>query len=380
MPAPKKVAILGSTGSIGCSSIRVIQDYPELFQVVALATNSRVELLSEQIQVCCPDYVYVADKSKRNQLNLDKNVTSIDDDNGLVTILEEAQPDIVLIATVGFTGLKPALYAMENQIPIALANKEVLVVAGDLIKEKQKKYKTPIYPVDSEHSAIFQCLHGNDADLRKVILTASGGPFRTSSYEQIQNAAKAEVLNHPTWDMGNKITVDSASMMNKGFEVIEAHYLFDVAPENIDVVVHPQSVIHSLIELVDNTIIAQLAPTDMYYPILYALGYPKRLASKNPPLDLAAITQMSFEKPDKNKFPCLQYAYDCLEKKSGYPVVLNAANEIAVDAFLHDKIPFRRIAPIIDQALENFSPVFDLSLDSIIEIDQFTRQAVLKRI
>ena len=371
----KRITILGSTGSIGTSTLRVIRDFPEYFKVVGLSTYSNIELLKKQIEEFSPKWIYIANEEKRKEIKF-KN--SINSEDGLIEIIEKTSPDIVVIATVGFTGLKPTIYAIENNITVALANKEVLVVAGDIIKEKQKKYKTPIYPIDSEHSAIFQCLHGNKKYLSKIILTSSGGPFRTKSIEEIKRATYEEVLNHPTWNMGKKITVDSATMINKGFEVIEAHYLFDIEPENIEVLIHPQSIIHSMIELIDNTIIAQLSPTDMYYPILYALSYPKRLRVKHKTLNLAEISKLTFEKPDYKKFPCLKMAYEVLKLKKGYSVVFNAANEIAVNYFLNQKLQFYKIPIVIEKVLSNFTPPKSIDLKTIFQIDKKARQKTIE--
>lgn len=374
----KKVAILGSTGSIGTSTLKVIRDFPGRFRVAALAAYGNASLLLKQAEEFLPDYVYMADEKKRKVLksglaSAQCNICSGPD--GMEEMLSLSQPDIVVVATVGFTGVKPVLWALKNQVPVALANKEVLVAAGDLVLEMQEKYKTPIYPVDSEHSAVFQCLEGQRKHLRKIILTASGGPFYNKSCREIQKATVKEVLNHPTWNMGRKITVDSATMINKGFEVIEAHYLFHLPPSQIQVVIHPQSIIHSMIELVDNTVIAQLSPTDMYYPILYALSFPERYEVKNKNnIDFYDLPPLTFARPDMKTFPCLRFAYDCLEKKRGLPVAFNAANEMVVAAFLQGQISFGCIPRLISKILEEFSPVDVSKFDIIVEIDREIRR------
>ncbi len=375
---PRKVAVLGSTGSIGVSTLKVLRDYPDDFQAVALAAYGNIEALKEQTEEFSPSGIYLADEEKyyffRNEYQHER-CQLFSGSEGMEEMLASCRPDIVVVATVGFTGVKPVLWSIKNRIPVALANKEVLVVAGDLVRRLQEQYQTPLYPVDSEHSAIFQCLQGEREHLRKILLTASGGPFHKKPRENMENAGVQEVLNHPTWDMGKKITVDSATMINKGFEVIEAHYLFDLPPSRIQVVVHPQSVVHSMVELVDNTVLAHLSPTDMYYPVLYALAYPRRLeVPHKEPLDFFQLPQLTFSKPDPKSFPCLQFAYDCLEKKRGYPVAFNAANEVAVASFLEEKITFLQIAELIEQILEAFSPVDVSEFDIICKIDEEVRK------
>ena len=347
----KRVAIFGSTGSIGTSTLKIIRENPNEFEVTILVAGTNVELLIEQIQEFHPKYVYIKDEKNRNFI-LEKCKGKISKDKiffgeaGMEEISKIYDFDIAVSAMVGIAGLKPTYNLIKSRADIALANKEVLVTGGRLIMEHAKKFGTRLLTVDSEHSAIMQCLQGEkNNEIEKIFLTASGGPFLT---RDIGTWIKVEdVLKHPTWKMGEKITVDSATMMNKGFEVIEATLLFDVEPSQVEVVIHRQSVVHSAVQFKDGTIMANMGPTDMRVPIAYALAYPKRLQNKIERVDLFKLLTLSFEKPNKQKFPCLQYAFDAIEEGLEKQIVLNAANEIAVEKFLNREINFTAIPEII---------------------------------
>lgn len=343
----KQIAILGSTGSIGTQALQVIEEHPDRYEAYVLTANNRVEELIAQARKFKPEAVVIANEQKYGQLKealADLPIKVYAGEEALCQIVQENPIDMVLTAMVGYAGLKPTMNAIQARKPIALANKETLVVAGELINELARLSGTPILPVDSEHSAVFQCLAGETGNpIEKVILTASGGPFRTFTREQLANVTKTQALKHPNWVMGAKITIDSASMMNKGFEVIEARWLFGVEPSRIEVLVHPQSVIHSAVQFVDGAVKAQLGVPDMRLPIQYALTYPDRLPLSGPRLDLFALKSLTFEEPDKTKFPCLQLAYEALERGGNVPCVLNTANEVMNLAFRQGKIGFSDI-------------------------------------
>ncbi|MBP1675676.1 MAG: 1-deoxy-D-xylulose 5-phosphate reductoisomerase [Bacteroidetes bacterium] len=352
----KQIAILGSTGSIGTQALEVIAANSSLFEVYALTANNQVDLLIEQARRFQPEMVAIANdkhyaKLKDALADLPIKVFAGDDS---VAELAAMQPvDIVLAAMVGYSGLKPAIKAIQAGKKIALANKETLVVAGELICSLSEKYNAAILPVDSEHSAIFQCLAGEGNNpIDKLILTASGGPFRTKSLAELEHVTSAQALKHPNWDMGAKITIDSASLMNKGFEIIEAKWLFGVSPEQIEVVVHPQSIIHSMVQFADGSIKAQLGLPDMKLPIQYALTYPDRLPSVFPRLDFDLYSQFTFERPDTNRFRNLAYAYYAMQRGGNMPCILNAANEVVVAEFLKDKIGFLQMSDIIEEVME----------------------------
>lgn len=343
----KRIAILGSTGSIGTQALQVIDEHPDLFEAVVLTANNQVDLLIEQARRFQPDTVVIANAEKYEQLKealSDLPIKVYAGSEALCQVVESSVVDVVLTALVGFSGLQPTIHAIRARKQIALANKETLVVAGELVTRLARQYCVPIIPVDSEHSAIFQSLAGEGAnEIDKILLTASGGPFRLMPAEQLASVTPERALQHPNWAMGAKITIDSATMMNKGFEVIEARWLFGVEPSRIEVLVHPQSVIHSAVQFVDGAVKAQLGVPDMRLPIQYALTYPDRLPLSGPRLDLFALQSLTFEEPDKAKFPCLQLAYEALERGGNVPCVLNTANEVMNLAFRHGKIGFSDI-------------------------------------
>ena len=349
----KQIAILGSTGSIGTQALQVIEEHPDLYEAYALTANNQVELLAEQARKFMPAAVVIANEAKYLQLKdmlADLPIQVYAGADALCEIVEAKPIDVVLASMVGYAGLRPTMNAIRAGKAIALANKETLVVAGELINALAQQYKTPILPVDSEHSAIFQCLEPNNA-LEKVILTASGGPFRTFTMEQLQHVTKEQALKHPNWDMGAKITVDSATMMNKGFEVIEAKWLFGVRPDQIEVVVHPQSVIHSMVQYEDGAVKAQLGMPDMRLPIQYAFSYPQRIKASFDRLDFSTLKELTFEQPDTNRFRCLALAYEALNQGGNMACIVNAANEVVVSAFLKDRIPFLRMSEVIEQSM-----------------------------
>ncbi|MCC3867837.1 1-deoxy-D-xylulose-5-phosphate reductoisomerase [Terrisporobacter mayombei] len=375
----KKITILGSTGSIGTQTLDVIRKNKDKFEVVAISANSSVDLLLEQILEFNPKYVAVYNEKSANKLknmipnNIDIEVLSSME--GLVKICELKEVDVVLTAVVGMIGLVPTMSAIKARKTIALANKETLVTAGEIVMEEAKKNNVEILPVDSEHSAIFQCLNGErKKDVEKIILTASGGPFRGKKKEELINVTKNQALKHPNWDMGRKISIDSSTLMNKGLEVIEAKWLFDVDVEDIDIVVHPQSIIHSMVSFKDSSVMAQLGCPDMRLPIEYALTYPKRSETDFERLDLAKIATLTFEKPDMETFPCLQLAFKVLKLGGTYPTVLNAANEVLVNEFLEDKIGFYDIPYYIERSLEQHNNRSNPTLEDILEVDKETRQ------
>ena len=349
----KQIAILGSTGSIGTQALKVIEEHPDLYEAYALTANNQVELLAEQARKFMPAAVVLANEAKYLQLKemlADLPIQVYAGADALCEIVEAKPIDVVLASMVGYAGLRPTMNAIRAGKAIALANKETLVVAGELINALAQQYKTPILPVDSEHSAIFQCLEPNNA-LEKVILTASGGPFRKFTMEQLQHVTKEQALKHPNWEMGAKITIDSATMMNKGFEVIEAKWLFGVRPDQIEVVVHPQSVIHSMVQYEDGAVKAQLGMPDMRLPIQYAFSYPQRIKASFDRLDFSKMTELTFEQPDTNRFRCLALAYEALHQGGNMACIVNAANEVVVSAFLKDRISFLRMSEVIEASM-----------------------------
>jgi len=376
----KKILILGSTGSIGTTTLNVIRDFKDKFKVVGLSTRGNVETLLHQIEEFRPEAVAISDRDAKGLLNEKKHSCKVFlGEQSLTELVTYLEADIVIVATVGFSGLKPCIKAIEKGMQIALANKEVLVTAGDIVMKKIKESGKKILPIDSEQNAIFQCLVGNeDAEIKRIILTASGGPFRESSLEEIKSATISQTLNHPTWNMGKKITVDSATLMNKGFEVIEAYHLFGVPPEKIEVVIHPQSVLHSMVEFVDGSIIAMMGQTNMYIPIQYVLSYPDRWQTPLEPLNLVRLSQLTFEEPDLERFPCLKYAYLAIKVGGTMPTVLNAANEIAVAEFLGGRISLFDIPSIISNVMEGHTIVPTPSLDDIFQTDKWAREITRK--
>lgn len=376
----KSLSILGSTGSIGRNVLKIVEMFPQRFSVKALAARSNTELLAEQIEQFAPEIavVYDADTMQRlkQRLSARSGVEILCDDEGYRAAATADGADIVITAVVGAAGLKPTLAAIEAGKTIALANKETLVMAGEIVIRKAAQKGVQILPVDSEHSAIFQCLQGNrKADLAKILLTASGGPFLNLPVSQFSNISTAQALNHPNWNMGPKITIDSATLMNKGLEVLEAKSLFGVSENMIEVIIHPQSVIHSMVAYQDGSIIAQLGIPDMKAAIAYALSFPERLPLNQPLPDFAGGQKLTFQKPDLEKFPCLALAFEACKVGKTLPAVLNAANEVAVNAFLKQEISFNDIARIVGWAMDAHTVTADPELSDIIDAD---RQARIK--
>lgn len=373
----KQIAILGSTGSIGTQALQVIEEHSDRYEAYVLTANNRVEELIEQARKFKPEAVVIANEAKYNQLKealADLPIKVYAGEETLCQIVTDENIDMVLTAMVGYAGLKPTMNAIRAKKAIALANKETLVVAGELINELAQQFGTPILPVDSEHSAVFQCLAGEIGNpIDKVILTASGGPFRTYTLEQLATVTKAQALKHPNWDMGAKITIDSASMMNKGFEVIEAKWLFGVRPDQIEVVVHPQSIIHSMVQFEDSSIKAQLGLPDMRLPIQYAFSYPDRLHASFPRLDFKTCTQLTFEQPDTKRFRNLALAYEALDKGGNMPCIINAANEVVVSAFLNDRISFLGMSDVIEKCMQQVSFIEKPTYEDYVATDKLTR-------
>jgi len=374
--APKQLAILGSTGSIGTQALEVIRAYPDRFEVYALTANNQVDLLIKQAREFLPEAVIIGNKDLYPQLKeaLEDLPIKVYAGMDAITQIVESEPiDMVLAAMVGYAGLLPTMRAIQAGKAIALANKETMVVAGEIINELALKHRVPIFPVDSEHSAIFQCIEMYNP-IEKVILTASGGPFRKTALRDLANVTKKEALKHPNWDMGAKITIDSASMMNKGFEVIEAKWLFNLKPEQIEVVVHPQSIIHSMVQFQDGSIKAQLGLPDMKLPIQYAFSYPDRLQTNYPRVDFRQYASLTFEEPDLKRFRNLQLAYKALAKGGSMPCTLNAANEIAVDAFLKDRIGFLEMSDLIEKTMALTEFIEKPTYDDYVAVDAAARQ------
>lgn len=379
MTAPRNIALLGSTGSIGCSSLEVIAHFPDKLKVTYLTAHRNIDLLMEQIRRFKPRGVVVRNESDAQIVRSGLNDTTevFVGEDGLLSVVGRTDVDLVLNALVGFAGLKPTLTAIEAGKHIALANKETLVVAGELVTRKAREHAVQLLPIDSEHSAILQCLRGEkESAIARLILTASGGPFLRFSREQLESVTVSQALNHPTWKMGKKITVDSATLMNKGLEVIEAFWLFGVPPEKIEVVIHTQSIIHSMVEFVDGSIKAQMGIPDMKLPIQYALMYPDRPAASFERMDFASVRQLTFSLPDTENFRCLSLAYKALEMGGTAPAVLNAANEVAVQSFLEGKLPFTAIPAIIEEALLSHTSAPITTLEDVVRIDNDIRQQV----
>ena len=374
----KQIAILGSTGSIGTQALEVINEHSDLFEVEVLTANNNSALLIEQAKKFKPNTVVITNEDKYKEVDaalFDLGIKVFAGAQSLEEVVEGENIDIVLTALVGYSGLKPTIRAIKAKKNIALANKETLVVAGDLITKLCQEYNVQIYPVDSEHSAIFQCLVGEAYNpIEKIYLTASGGPFRGWAKEKLQNIKKEQALKHPNWEMGAKITIDSATLMNKGLEVIEAKWLFDLKAEQIEVVVHPQSTIHSAVQFEDGSIKAQLGIPDMKLPIQYALGFPERLKNTFKRFNFMDYPNLTFEKPDAKTFRNLQLAYDAMEKGGNMPCILNAANEIAVASFLQDKIGFLNMSDLIADCMEKITFVANPTLEDYIATDEATRK------
>jgi len=371
----KQLAILGSTGSIGTQALDVIRAHPDRFEVYALTANNQVDKLIRQAIEFQPDTVIIANKDLYPRLKEALATYPIKVYAGSEAIAQVVQSepiDIVLTAMVGYSGLKPTIEAIKARKTIALANKETMVVAGEIIKNLATRYCVPILPVDSEHSAIFQCLEFHNP-IEKIILTASGGPFRTFSEKELEKVTKEQALKHPNWDMGAKITIDSATMMNKGFEVIEAKWLFNLKTDQIDVMVHPQSIIHSMVQFHDGSVKAQMGLPDMKLPILYAFAYPERLKTNFPRLDFSRFSSLTFEQPDRKRFRNLALAYMAMEAGGTMPCTLNAANEVVVDAFLHDKVSFPGISTVIEKTMEKTTFKLNPTYDDYVEVDREAR-------
>lgn len=376
----RKIAVLGSTGSIGTQALDVISKHADRFEAYVLVANNSVELLIKQAREMMPEVVVISNKDKYKQLKdalADLPIKVWCGVEAIEEVVRDENIDLVLTAMVGISGLKPTVSAIKAGKAIALANKETLVVAGELIATLALKHRVPILPVDSEHSAIFQCLNGEGNNrIDKILLTASGGPFRNFTAEQLTKVTKKEALNHPNWDMGMKVTIDSSTLMNKGFEMIEAKWLFDVKPSQIEVLIHPQSIIHSMVQFDDNTIMAQLGQPDMRAPIQYAFSYPERLKLEMEPVDFIKLTQLTFEAPDRDRFPNLNFAYEAIEKGGNMPCILNAANEVAVSLFLEDKIGFYEMSSLIEKAMDRSAFMREPTLSDYIQCDKETREII----
>jgi len=379
----KKISLLGSTGSIGVNTLDVVERNPESFQILAMSAGSNVDLFAEQIRKFKPRVVALFDTQKISTLKeqvVDLDVEILSGEEGIFEVATISEVDVVVSGVVGKAGLLPAIEALKAGKNLALANKETLVIAGELVLKEAQKTGSTIIPIDSEHSAIFQALNGEKKErIKKIILTASGGPFRTFSLNEMENIKVKDALNHPNWEMGKKITIDSSTMMNKGLEYIEAKWLFGVETP-VEIIVHAQSIIHSMIEFVDTSIIAQLGIPDMRVPIAYALTYPDRFECNLPSLDLATMENLTFEAPDFNRFPCLQLAVDAMEMGQTMPAVLNAANEIAVQAFLDELIPYKDIAELIRMVMHNHIPAKLNELQDVLDADQWAREETKKLI
>jgi len=380
----RHIAILGSTGSIGTQAVEVVKAHPDQFQVEVLTTNNNADLLIQQAVELTPNVVVICNEDRYDQVfsALDPlGIKVYAGANAIASVVQMETIDMVLTAMVGYAGLLPTIKAVEAGKSIALANKETLVVAGEIITRLAAQKGVNIYPVDSEHSAIFQCLVGEFHNpIEKIILTASGGPFRGKSRDFLASVTKAQALKHPNWSMGAKITIDSATLMNKGLEVIEAKWLFGLTPDQIDVIVHPQSIIHSLVQFEDGSLKAQMGLPDMRLPIQFALGYPNRMPSDFPRFSFLDYPTLTFEKPDLETFRNLQLAFDALHQGGNAPCIINAANEVAVDAFLHDQIGFLEISEIIESCLAKATFVQHPTYDDYVHTDDETRQLASQRI
>ena len=377
----KKISLLGSTGSIGANVLDVIERNPEKFQILGMSAGNNVDLFAKQIRKFKPRVVALFDTKKIPTLKeqiADLDIEILSGEEGSIAVATLPEADVVVSGIMGSAGLLPAIHALKSGKNLALANKETLVIAGELVLREAKKTNSQIIPIDSEHSAIFQVLNGEKKEqIKKIILTASGGPFRTFSFDQMETVTVKDALEHPNWDMGAKITIDSSTMMNKGLEYIEAKWLFGVNTP-VEIIVHAQSIIHSMIEFVDTSIIAQLGIPDMRVPIAYALTYPDRFECDLPSLDLTTMGNLTFEAPDFERFPCLRLAIDAMEIGKTMPAVLNAANEIAVQAFLEELIPYKDIAELIRMVMQNHNPSPLKELQDILIADRWAREETTK--
>ncbi len=378
----KRITILGSTGSIGRNALDVVAKNPESYRVAALSAGKNIDLFEEQIRVFRPEVAAVADEKSAQRLGRRvKGVEILSGVDGINSIASYGDSDFVLSSIVGSAGLIPTLAAIRAGKTVGLANKEALVMAGEIVMRESRERKIRIIPVDSEHSAVFQCLEGHKKrEVRRIILTASGGPFYNKKKEDLRHITAEQALKHPNWNMGRKITIDSATLMNKGFEVIEARWLFDLPVGMIDVLIHPQSIVHSLVEFRDRSCLAQMSMPDMRGPISYALAYPARLADPIPGLDLDRIGSLTFRRPDNGRFPCLSYAYEAIEAGGTMPCVLNASNEVAVHAFLRERIGFEDIPSVIRRTLDSHDVRPARSLDDLLEADRWARARAARHI
>ena len=377
----KQISILGSTGSIGTQTLDIVKQYPNEFKITGLTANSNIDLLKKQIEEFKPEAVAVMQKEKADLLKGTVDTPVYAEMDGLIKIATLENADTIINSLVGSVGVLPTIKAIKNKKNIALANKETLVTAGEIVMKEVKGNNVNLMPIDSEHSAIFQCLNGENIDeMNKIIITCSGGAFKNRTKEQLENTTAKDALKHPTWNMGAKITIDSATLMNKGFEVIEAHWLYSMPYEKIEVVIHPQSVIHSLVEFNDKSVIAQLGLPDMKIPIQYALTYPKRLKTNLKNLNLAEVKELTFKKPNLELFPCLKYAYEAGEIQGTMPAVLNAANEITVQYFLQDKIKFLDIPRLIKKMMDEHNVIKNPDLDEILDVDKTIKEKTRKEI
>ena len=374
----RQLAILGSTGSIGTQALEVVSEHSDLFEVYALTANNQVDLLINQARKYMPEVVVIANERKYPELKeaLEDLPIKVWAGADAIAQMVQSEPiDMVLTAMVGYSGLRPTISAIKAGKAIALANKETLVVAGELIMKLAAEHKVPILPVDSEHSAIFQCLTGAyDNPIEKILLTASGGPFRRKTLEELATVTKAQALRHPNWTMGAKITIDSASMMNKGFEMIEAKWLFDVTPDQVQVVVHPQSVIHSMVQFEDGAVIAQLGIPDMKLPIAYAFSFPTRMRSMAPRLDFNQYSTLTFEEPDMERFRNLAFAFEAARQGGNMPCIVNAANEVVVASFLKDGISFLGMSDVIEKTMERVAFIANPTYDDYVATDAEARK------
>lgn len=376
MSRRKKVLVLGSTGSIGTSALKVASDIPDRMEIVGLAAQRSTDILVRQAAETRVKQVALTDPASAAKAReaLPKDVTVFSGPGSLVDLVKASDAELVLVAIVGTAGLAPALAAVESGKHLAVASKEILVMAGELVMAEAARHEVDVLPVDSEHNAIFQCLEGHrHSEIRRILLTASGGPFRTLPKEGLEKVTIEQALKHPTWSMGRKITIDSATLFNKGLEMIEAHWLFEVSMSKIEIVVHPQSIVHSMVEFMDNSVIAQLSHSDMCFPIQYAVTWPDRVRNTLPPLDFSKLTSLSFEAPRTDVFPAISLARQAGETGGTLPAVLNAANEVAVDAFLKKRITFPRIWQTVEAVMQKHSVVQRPGLDQLVEADAWAR-------
>ncbi len=379
----RRIAILGSTGSIGRQALEVISLHPDLFCAEILTANSNSELLIRQAIEHKVNAVVIADESRYQMVSealTPHDIKVFTGNESICTLASGSNVDMVLAAMVGFSGLEPVIAAIKAGKPIALANKETLVAAGSIVMKLAKEYGSPIFPVDSEHSAIFQCLQGEIATVEKIILTASGGPFFSKTRKEIESATVEMALDHPRWKMGPKVTIDSASMMNKGLELIEAHWLFDIDPSRIEIVIHPQSIIHSMVQFSDGSVTAQLSNPDMRLPIQFAFSYPYRVDLDTKRVDFPQLGSLTFHAPDLEKFPCIKIAYDAIRTGGNIPCAMNAANETAVESFLCRELPFMMIPEVIKQVIDKTELIQEPSIEEIYETDRISRELALTAI